>query len=60
MGCSSCGGAAAAAAKYPREVVLAGGTKVMVSSAAHERTEREKARQRERAQAKQRGYTTDR
>lgn len=60
MGCSSCGGGAAAAAKYPREIVLADGTKVTVTSAAMERTERERARQAERAQAKARGYTTNR
>jgi hypothetical protein len=60
MGCSSCSGAAKAAAQYPREIVLSDGTKVTVASAAQERTERERARQRERANAKSKGYTTDR
>lgn len=58
MGCSTCGGKAAKeAAQYPKETVMPDGTKVMVSSAAMERTERERYRQRERAQAKTRGYT---
>jgi hypothetical protein len=61
MGCSSCGGkAAAAAAQYPREITLPDGTKVTVNSASQERTERERYRQRERAAAKTKGYTVGR
>jgi len=65
MGCSTCGDRAAkAAAQYPREVVLADGTRVTVNSPAQERTERERARQRQQAadrqSAKERGYTVGR
>lgn len=61
MGCQSCGGkAASAAAQYPREITMPDGTKAMVSSAAMERTERERYRQRERAVARERGYTVQR
>lgn len=60
MGCSSCGQRAAQAAKYPREIVLANGDKVMVSSAAQERTELARGRQHERETAKRNGYTVQR
>lgn len=61
MACSTCGQcAAAAAATYPREIVLADGTKMMVSSAAQERTERARAQQRERDAARTRGYSVER
>lgn len=60
MGCSSCGQRAAAAATYPREVVLADGSTVKVSSAAEERMERARAQQRERAASKTRGYSVER
>lgn len=48
------------AASYPREAVMPDGTKVMVSSAAMERVERERYRQRERTEAKVKGYTVQR
>ena len=60
MGCSSCGSRASAAAQYPREVTMPDGTKVMVSSAADERTKREQFRQAERSRAKTVGYTVSR
>lgn len=60
MGCCGRGEQASAGATYPREIVLADGSRKTVTSAAMERTERERARQAERAQAKARGYTTDR
>lgn len=60
MGCSSCGQRAAQAAKYPREAVMPDGTKIMVSSAAQERTELAKYRQREREINRGRGYTFER
>lgn len=61
MGCSSCGGAkAAAAAAYPRDIVLADGSTVNVSSAAQERQERTRAQQREREAARTRGYSVQR
>lgn len=61
MGCSTCGGNKAnAAAAYPREIVLGDGTRKTVTSAAMERTERERYRQAERAAAKAKGYTASR
>lgn len=60
MGCSSCGGAAKAAATYPREAVMPDGTKVTVTSAADERVQRARYQQAERAKAKVDGYTVRR
>lgn len=60
MGCSSCGQRAAQAATYPREIVLADGSKMMVSSASQERTERARAQQREREASRTRGYSVKR
>lgn len=60
MGCSSCGGRAAAAAQYPREITMPDGTKVKVTSAADERAARERYRQAERTRAKAVGYTVSR
>lgn len=61
MGCQSCGGkAAAAAAQYPREATMPDGSKVTVTSAADERTQRERWRQRERENARTAGYTVRR
>jgi hypothetical protein len=57
MGCSSCGGAAKNSAKYPYEAVMPDGTKVLVSSAAQERAERDAARARMRSAARGNGYT---
>lgn len=57
MGCSSCGGAAKAAAKYPYEAVMPDGTRVMVSSAAQERVEKDAARARMRDAARGNGYS---
>jgi hypothetical protein len=60
MCCGKSTEAAASAALYPREAVMPDGSKVTVSSAAQERTERAKAQQRERDQARERGYTAKR
>lgn len=60
MGCQSCGRSAATAAQYPREVVLGDGTTVTVTSAADERTQRERNRQAQRAAAQVKGYTVER
>lgn len=58
MGCSSCGGrATSSATKYPYEAVMPDGERVMVSSAAEERSERAKAQSRIRAAAKAKGYS---
>lgn len=57
MGCQTCNQRAAAATKYPKEVVLGDGSKVTVTSAADERTQRERFRQREREAARTKGYT---
>lgn len=57
MGCSSCGNRASAATKYPYEAVMPDGERVMVSSAAQERLERQKAQERIRAAAKAKGYS---
>lgn len=45
---------------YPKEIELSDGTKVMVSSAAMERTERARDTQRQRDRAKSLGYTAER
>lgn len=59
MGC--CGRKdAAPAASYPRKVLLADGTEVTATSAADERTQRERGKQREREAARTRGYTASR
>lgn len=55
MPCGSCGGGSAK--KYPYEAVMPDGSKVMVSSAAQERVERDKARARMRGQARGVSYT---
>ncbi len=60
MGCSSCGKRAAAAGEYPREIVLADGARVTVTSSADERVQRQAAEARMRAQAELRGYTVTR
>lgn len=60
MGCSSCNKRASAAATYPRDVVLADGSTVTVSSAGDERAQRVRAQERMRAQATERGYTVTR
>lgn len=60
MGCQSCGRAASAAAQYPREVTLPDGSKVTATSAADERTQRERHRQAEREKARATGYTVRR
>jgi hypothetical protein len=61
MGCQTCGQrAASAAAQFPRDVVMPDGTTVNVTSAADERTQRERYKQRERAAAKTKGYTVSR
>lgn len=64
MGCSSCGKARqeaqAAAAAYPKQVVLADGTTVTVTSSADERVKRQAAEARMRQQAEARGYTVTR
>ena len=57
MGCSSCGGRASAAVKYPYEAVMPDGTRVMVASAAQERAERAKAQERMRDVARSKGYS---
>lgn len=56
MGCSSCGGSKATA-KYPYEAVMPDGSRVMVSSAAQERLEKDNARARMREAARGNGYT---
>lgn len=57
MACSSCGGGASAN-KYPYEAVMPDGARVMVSSAAQERVERERAYARMRgATGSGNGYT---
>lgn len=59
--CSTCGGGkASTAATYPREIMLADGSKMTVTSAAQERTERTRAQQRERDAARTRGYSVER
>ena len=60
MGCSSCGGAKNSGVTYPREITLPDGTRMTVTSAANERTERERWRQRERESARIKGYTVAR
>lgn len=60
MGCAICGGKAAPAAQYPRDITLPDGTVKTVTSSAMERTERERYRQAERAKAKTVGYTAQR
>lgn len=60
MGCSTCGDRAKAAATYPREATMPDGSKVTVTSAADERTQREKFRQGEREKARANGYTVRR
>lgn len=60
MGCSSCSARAETAATYPREITLGDGSKMMVSSAAQERTERARFQQREREAARTRGYSVQR
>lgn len=60
MSCTSCGKRAEAAATYPREATMPDGTKVTVTSSADERTQRERFRQAERAQAQSKGYTVRR
>lgn len=57
MGCSSCSGRAAAAAKYPYEAVMPDGTKAMVSSASDERVQRQTVQARMRREAAEKGYT---
>jgi len=61
MGCQTCGGKGSkATTTYPREATLPDGTKITVTSSADERVQRERYRQRERAAAKQNGYTVRR
>lgn len=60
MGCSTCGGANTSGVSYPREITLPDNSRITVTSAANERTERERWRQRERDRARVSGYTTDR
>lgn len=62
MGCSGgCGGQRAkAAATFPRTVVLADGSSVEVTSAADERAQRQRAQERLRLRAQERGYTVTR
>lgn len=60
MGCSSCGQRAKAAATFPRTVVLADGSSVEVTSAADERAQRQRAQERLRLRAQERGYTVTR
>jgi hypothetical protein len=61
MGCSSCGGArTAAAGTYPKEAVMPDGTKVTVTSAADERTQRARFHAQERDKARVSGYTVRR
>lgn len=61
MGCCGRGSTASnAASVYPKEIMLSDGTKVMVSSAAMERTERTRDTQRQRDRAKSLGYTAER
>lgn len=60
MGCSSCGKRAAAAATYPRTVILADGSKAEVTSAADERAQRARTSERMAALARERGYTVTR
>lgn len=57
MGCSSCGNRAKQSAKYPYEAVMPDGKRVMVSSAAQERMEKDAARARLREAAKGNGYS---
>jgi hypothetical protein len=56
VGCSSCGGGKSAA-KYPYEAVMPDGTRVMVSSAAQERVEKDNARARMREASRGNGYS---
>ena len=58
MGCN-CGGRGAGVT-YPRQVTLDSGTNVTVTSAADERTQKERDRQTQRAKAKETGYTVRR
>lgn len=60
MGCSTCGGRAAAASQYPKEATLPDGSKVTVTSAADERVQRDKFRAAERENARTKGYTVRR
>lgn len=60
MGCSSCGKRATESAQYPRNVVLADGSTVQVTSAADERAQRQQAMSRLRERETARGYTVTR
>lgn len=60
MCCGKRAEATATAATYPREILLADGSKMTVTSAAQERTERTRAQQRERDASRTRGYSVER
>jgi len=60
MGCSSCGGRAAAAQQFPYEAVMPDGSKVMVSSAADLRVQTQNVQARMRREAAEKGYTVSR
>lgn len=60
MGCSACNKRASAAATYPRTVTLPDGSQSEVTSAADERAQRQRAQERMRARAAERGYTVTR
>lgn len=60
MACCGRSDSVSAAAQYPREATMPDGSKVTVTSAADERTQREKFRQAEREKARATGYTVRR
>lgn len=60
MGCSSCGSRSSQASTEPYEIKLPDGSRVTVSNKAQERAERDKYFVRERARARQSGFTVTR
>lgn len=60
MGCSACDKRASAGATYPREVTLADGSTVTVTSAGDERAQRLKVQEQMRERARERGYSITR
>lgn len=60
MGCSTCGKSTAAQQQYPYDARMPDGSRVTVTSAADERVQRERFKQREREAARTNGYTVRR
>jgi hypothetical protein len=57
MGCSSCGGRAAASQQFPYEAVMPDGSKVLVSSMSDLRVQTQNVQARMRREAAEKGYT---